>query len=238
MIRGNHERELGPEYPLPNQPDIIVIRQKQMNYYIAHAGMLHKVFKVINEDINSQPDKELFAYKLEDDTVCFDAPLRQIIWSRNGLYSQRSRWHNWPTEEELTNNHACILHGHTPYCFFMGRSYFSYGDLNLFWENQHVFFSEDLQSFDLDSNIKGLYKNGETYRGLTCVCLEVLEEVAANNSGRLTREGITNTQNGLFYAEYTPCWSFDTTGDISKVLYSSPAMKTIGCDDTYGVVIK
>lgn len=96
---------------------------------------------------------------------------------------------NWPSESDLRMHRACIIHGHTPYCYFM-KNCFSYGDNNIFWQNQHIFFSEDLQSFDIDSNIKGRYKNGESYRGLCCICLEVFERIAEQNSGHLSIEGI------------------------------------------------
>ena len=231
LIRGNHERELGPYYPLENMPDIIVVRREQMNYYIAHAGMLAIVYDLINSDLREHPDQMTFAYRLADNTVCFDAPFRQIIWSRRGLYSQRSRWHNWPAEPVLKRDHSCIIHGHTPYCFFMGKDYFSYGEQCLFWSDQHIFFSEDLQSFDIDSNIKGLFKNGENYRGIACLCLEVLEEVAAANGRSLTVDGMADSQNGVFSAGYIPGWSFTVDGDIQRVLSAAPKMKTITMDE-------
>lgn len=232
LIRGNHERdELYPVYPLENLPDIIVFRGKEMNYFIAHAGMVSPVFDRINQDITEHPERGIFAYKLADYTVCFDAPFRQIIWSRRGLYSQRSYWHVWPSGDSLLTNHACIIHGHTPYSFFMGNGYFSYGDNNLFWENQHIFFSEDLQGFDIDSNIKGVFRNGQTYRGLACVCLEVLDEIAGANGGILTTDGIRNAQNFVFYAELIHSLSLGIRGDINRVLNASPAMSLITADN-------
>ena len=81
--------------------------------------------------------------------------------------------------------------------------------------------------FDIDSNIKGLYNNGETYRGLSCVCLEALEETAAANYGVLTVEGIRNSENAVFSAAYVTGWSFEPKGDICRVLKASPEMKTI-----------
>ena len=232
LIRGNHERELNPCFPLQNMPDIFVIRGKQLNYYITHAGMIGKVFELINRDLAEKPDQQVFAYRLDDRTVCYDAPFRQIIWSRRGLYSQKSHWRLWPGEEDLRQNHACIIHGHTPYSFFMGTGYHSgYGEQSLFWQNQHVFFSEDLQSFDIDSNAKGVYQNGETYRGLSCVCLEVLEEVAAQNGRRLTVDGLCEGQNCMFAAELVPNGAYDPQGDAEKVLCAAPEMKTITMDE-------
>ena len=238
LIRGNHERELSPVYPLENMPDLFVIRKKQMNYYIAHAGMLGSVLSLISDDISKNTDKNVFAYKLRDDTVSFDAPLRQIIWSRRGLYTQKSRRHNWPTEEMLEQNHACIIHGHTPYCFFRGDSWFSYGDESLFFKNQHVFFSEDLQSFDIDSNVKGLYENGETYRGLTCVCIEALEEIAAANGRRLTVDGIYDSPSCVFSAKYIPNSPMFVRGDINRVLNATPDMKVISYVENIGPVFE
>lgn len=92
LIRGNHERELYPYYPLDNLPDIIVLREKCMNFYIVHAGIVSGAFQLINEDIRRNPEKTVHAYRLDNSCAQYDAPFRQIIWSRRGLYSQRSRW--------------------------------------------------------------------------------------------------------------------------------------------------
>ena len=117
------------------------------------------------------------------------------------------------------------------------KNCFSYGDNNIFWQNQHIFFSEDLQSFDIDSNIKGRYKNGESYRGLCSICLEVFEEIAEQNSGYLSIEGICNAQNGVFATEYVPDWYYEKEGDIDRVLYAAPEMKTITLDQNSKAVI-
>ncbi len=229
LIRGNHERELYPVYPLENLPDIIVIRGRQLNYYIVHAGMVSGAFHLINEDMAKTPDRKVYAYRLDNSCAEYDAPFRQIIWSRRGLYSQRSRWKNWPSERDLAENRACIIHGHTPYCFFL-KNYFSYGDNSVFWQKQHIFFSEDLQSFNIDSNIKGRYENGESYRGLACVCLEVCEETAAQNGGRLSADAIGNSPNAVFSAEYQPYLQYAETGNIDRILNAAPRMKTIKLD--------
>ena len=225
MIRGNHERELGPLYPLANLPDIIVLRGGAMNYYIVHAGMVHTAFHLINADMAQKPEKDVFAYRLDASCAGFDAPLRQIIWSRRGLYSQRSRWRNWPDTYDLYENKACIIHGHSPYCFFM--NHMDYGDKNAFWINQHIWFSEDLCAFNIDANIKGRYENGETYRGLACLCLEVFEEIAGRNYGQLTVDEIMKGENGVFSVPLMPL-SFDTAGSkIQRILEAAPVMKTI-----------
>ena len=226
LIRGNHERELCPIYPLHNLPDVIVVRRNAMNYYIAHAGMVSAGFEIINDDISKNPDKNVFAYRLDSASTAKNAPLRQITWSYYGLYSQKLHWHIWPSEEDLHRNKACIIHGHSPYCYFKEEDRFTYGDVNLFWQNQHIWFSEDLQSFNIDSNVKGRFKNGESYRGLACVCLEVLEEIASRNNGKLTVDSIRRGTNGVFSAEYRRCYDnfwyndVDSTG-INKIIHAN-----------------
>ena len=237
MIRGNHERELWPEYRLENLPDIIVIRDTWLTYYIVHAGMIRPVFGLINADMEKHPDQKIFAYKLSPECVDYDAPLRQLIWSRNGLYSQRSHWRNWPSEEKLLQNRACIIHGHSPYCFFKHEMYYSYGEQNLFWQNQHIFFSEALQSFNIDSNVKGRYANGEGHRSLSCVCLEGIEEIAAQNGGKLTRQAVKNAPNFVFSAghRYNSC--IGENGDIRTVTTAAPEAKRIILDENGNPVI-
>lgn len=56
-----------------------------MNYYLAHAGMVDKAFDLINKDIQST-DKPVYAYALDETVAGYDATLRQVVWSRNGLY--------------------------------------------------------------------------------------------------------------------------------------------------------
>lgn len=229
LIRGNHEWELGPIYPLENLPDILVYRGEQMNYFIAHAGMVASAFRLIAGDMEKNPEQELYAYKLDDACVREDAPLRQIIWSRRGLYSQKSRWKMWPRTEDLFRYRACIIHGHTPYCYFMNDR-FGYGDYSLFWENQKIWFSEDLCSFDIDSNVKGRVECGETYRGLACVCLEALDEISEANNGYLTISAIRAAPNFVFSVPLEPRWYYEQRGDISRVLEARPRMKRILLD--------
>ena len=239
LIRGNHERELWPVFPLENLPDIIVLRKEILTYYITHAGMITPVFNAINRDMAEDPDKTIHAYKFEDSTVCDRGPFRRVIWSRGGQFTQRTNGKVWPTEENLHQNHACIIHGHAPFCFFLkGKDYGTYGAHNLFWEKQHVFFSEDLQSFNIDSNAKGRIENGHSYRGLACVCLEVLEEAASKNGRRLTVDGLHETPNAVFSTELVPCpWDAYTEGNIQKILDATPEMKTIFADDDHRPLI-
>jgi len=230
LIRGNHEWELFPSYPLYNLPDIIVYRSEWMNYFIAHAGMVSSAFLLINEDMEKEPAKQTFAYKLDPACAVQDAPLRQIIWSRRGLYSQKSRWQNWPRTEELFKYRACIIHGHTPYCFFINDP-LGYGDYSLFWENQKIWFSEDLCSFDIDSNVKGRMEGDEMYQGLSCLCLEILEEISAENNGYLTIDGIRNAPNFVFSVPLDWQHHDVTKGNIDRVLNASPDMKIIRMEE-------
>lgn len=62
----------------------------------------------------------------------------------------------------------------------------------LFWENQKVWFAEDLQSFDIDSNVKGRFDTSDLYRGLSCVCLEMIDEIAAKGNGVLKEKYCEN----------------------------------------------
>lgn len=231
MIRGNHERELYPVYPLENLPDIIVLRGRTMNYYIVHAGMVDRGFRLINEDMAKEPEKKVFAYHLDDSCAGCNAPLRQMVWSKEGLYSQRSHLRVWPDIYDLYEHHACIIHGHTPYSFLLNDQS-SYGDMNAFWTKQHIWFSEDLCSFNIDANIKGRDANGETCRGIACLCLEVLDQIAADNYGQLTIEDIQNGENGVFSAaRIASGWSASrdntTEGNIRRILEAAPEMRTI-----------
>ncbi len=230
MIRGNHEREMSPRYALDNLPDIIVIKSEHLNFHLVHAGMVSDAFDLINKDIDLHPDQRIFAYRLEDNTCCYDAPLRQLVWSMRGLYSQHSRRHMWPAENKLIKHNACIIHGHTPYCFFTKGDIFTYGDDSLFWGNQHVCFCRELRSFDLDSNIKGRYENGETYRGLSCLCMEVYDEIAAGCNGLLTTEMLRDAKNGLFGVEIEYSTYVCTNESPDTILKAKPAMNTIGLD--------
>ena len=238
MIRGNHERELFPVYTLENLPDILVVRGKKLNFYIVHAGMVSSAFDLINEDLDSDPDRKVYAYQLEDDTCSFNAPLRQLVWSMRGLYSQRSRWRVWPDEARLAAHNACIIHGHTPYCFLKKPDRFTYGYDNLFWENQHIWFSAELHSFNIDSNIKGRYENGEGYRGLSCLCMEVYDELAAARDGQLTTALLREAENGVFGVKADYWRKTQTHKSPDRILNAAPQMKVIGLEKGVPVIRK
>lgn len=237
MIRGNHERELCPIYPLENLPDIIVIRGKQLNYYIVHAGMIIPIFNLINSDMEKDSEKKVLSYKLDDICVQYNAPFRQVIWSMYGLYSQKSHWKNWPSEESLIKNRACIIHGHSPYCFFLKDGNITYGDKSLYLKNQHIFFSEDLQSFNIDSNVKGRFENGEGHRGLTCVCIEGIEDTAEKDNGYLTTYGVKNAPSFVFSVDYVDKYFEKENGNISPIIEARPEAKLITMDKNKNPVI-
>lgn len=227
LIRGNHERELFPCYSLENLPDILVVKGRALYYYLTHAGMVKDAFDIITPDINASPDEKTHAYALRKETACFNAPLGQVTWSRRGLYSQRSRYHVWPSLEYLHSEKACIIHGHTPFSMMKKGDYFSYGDEMLFWSKQRIWFAEDLSSFNIDSNIKGRYNPEDSYRGLSCICLEVLDEIAERNGMALTRDGIRHAENFVFSVPYVRNTFTPNNGDIRIVLDAKPNMKQI-----------
>ena len=231
MIRGNHEWELCPVYELANLPDVLVLREKHMTYYIVHSGMVAAAFDLINADMDAHPERNLFAYRLDAPLVGRYGELRQMIWSRYGLYSQRIGRPQWPSEAELIRHKACILHGHAPYCFFLEERGYSYGDENLFWQKQHIFFSEDLQSFNIDAKVKGRYANGTGSRGLACVCLEIIEETAAQNRDRLTVDGVKKAENFVFSVGRCYDLPREKRGNIEKILCAAPESRLITADD-------
>ncbi|MBO6300724.1 MAG: hypothetical protein J6N53_17990 [Lachnospiraceae bacterium] len=198
-----------------------------MNYYIVHAGMVQTAFDMINEDMRKDGLKQSYAYRIDESVSAKGSPFHQITYSRHGLYSQKPHFGLWVAEKDLKKEKACIIHGHTPYCFFVHDAHFSYGNKGLFWEQQHIFFSENMQSFNIDSDIKGRSKNGQTYRGLSCICLEVIEEIAAKNEGVLTCEGIKEADNFVFAESLKYGYSNGGGQSIDRVLDAKPDMKAI-----------
>ena len=226
LIRGNHERELWPIYPLLNLPDIIVLKYEMMTYYIVHAGMTGDGFNIIHSDIKTNTSGHSFAYRLDESITTKGSVFHQITYSKNGLYSQKPHYGSWVSEDILKREKVCVIHGHAPYCFFVHDDYYSYGKNMLFWEKQHVFFSENLQSFNIDSDIKGRCRNDQTFRGLSCVCLEVIEEIAANN-GILSCDGIRTAPNFVFTEKLNYNYTDYSTKSMDKVINASPKMKSI-----------
>lgn len=239
LIRGNHEREIDPLLPLENMPDIYVIRGRVMNYYIVHAGIVTECFDLINADMEKCPDQKVFAYRIDDCCTHRSKKLRQVVWSSGGLYYEAENNKLWPSQESLFKHKACIIHGHSPYCFFFEfPNLYSYGGNSLFFKDQHIFFSEDLQSFNIDSNIKGRYKYGESYRGLACVCLDVLEDIAEQNEGKLMVNAMKSSENAVFSVDHVPSrGTFYDSENIDALLGAAPKMKTITIDENNSYVV-
>ena len=105
-----------------------------------------------------------------------------------------------------------------------------YGDKSLFWDEQHIWFSEDLQSFNLDSNVKGRYDSSDRYRGLTCICLEAVEDAAALNFGELSIESVLAARNGVFGQAHINGFYPNGNEDMDLIFNSRPEMKTISVD--------
>lgn len=227
LIRGNHERELLPTFPLENLPDIIAIRGETCVFFIVHAGMMDDIYDLIIEDIDKHPDDRVFSYALANNLVGEFDPYRQVVWSKSGFY-QRARYNNvWPSEAKLKNRNAFIIHGHTPYVYMLRNKRFDYGRRNLFFTNQHVCFSEDLQSFNIDSNVKGRYMPGDdTYKGLSCICLEALDELSDPGNG-ITIDAVKNASNFVFGSPYRYCDFAVEHFDKNEVLNAMPTYKMI-----------
>ncbi|MCR4644501.1 MAG: metallophosphoesterase [Oscillospiraceae bacterium] len=235
LIRGNHEWFMAQGYPLDNLPDILVLRSKVMDYYLVHSGMLANVFTAIGQDMDAAPDQTVFAYKLDPAYAGNKgAPLVQLLWSRNGLYTTRMQGRLWPAEQVLHIRRACILHGHAPFSYFRKAEYVDYGgetgSTPLFWEDQHVLFCEEMQSFNLDADVKGKNKNNNTYRGLACLCLEGCNEAALRSGGILTVEGIRSTPNFLFGTAYEHEDYYGLFPLPDRILEARPERKTITMD--------
>ena len=230
MIRGNHEREMFPYYALSDLPDIIVLKREKAAFFIAHAGMVRPLFSLLCRDLHENPTETVFAYRLDENCTRHRCLLRQATWSYNGLYSQKGKRPIWPAFSDLVRENACIIHGHSPYCFFTKGDSVSYGDNNVFWKSQHMIFSEDLQGFNIDSNIKGRMRNSQTYRGISAVCLDVIEEIKKDKAP-LTCADIMQSENFSFGCEITYSDNITEYGDINVILSASPVMKTISVDD-------
>ena len=61
-------------------------------------------------------------------------------------------------------------------------------------KKQKIWFSEDMRSFNIDSNIKG-EKDGR--RALSCLCLEIFDDMEA-----ITKKNILRNPNGVFSVAY------------------------------------
>ena len=61
--------------------------------------------------------------------------------------------------------------------------------------------------------------------------MEVYDEIAGNNSGKLTREAICNAENGMFSVPYDESWGTTVEGDVDRILKAEPRMKRMTLDD-------
>lgn len=232
LIRGNHEREsfLCPVFPLKNLPDIFVVRGENTNFFIAHAGMVIEAFDLIISDMHKNIEDKVLAYRIEDELALHGNLLRQIVWSKDGLYSRKWNSLIWPSEEKLITNNALIIHGHTPYFFLKKGQKVSYGDRNLFWKMQHICYSEDLRSFNIDSNAKGRFDTGATYSGLSCICLEVIDKLSESDKF-LKTETIRNAPNFVFGTKCRRSFERARENFADNLLNAKLQMKTIGLDE-------
>jgi hypothetical protein len=136
----------------------------------------------------------------------------------------------WPSEEKLIEQNACIIHGHSPYCYFKKPDRFAYGSDNLFWSRQHIWFCSELRSFNIDSNVKGRVQNDETYRGISCICMEVYDELAEAHDGVLSADLVHDAENGIFGVEYEYTGWTGESICADRILQASCRMKTITLD--------
>lgn len=85
----------------------------------------------------------------------------------------------------------------------------------------------ELQSFNIDSNIKGRYENNEFYRGLSCICLNPLDEIVASNNGNMTVELLKQSDNFVFGESLVNNPWNGSLNNIDRLLKASPSMKII-----------
>ena len=78
--------------------------------------------------------------------------------------------------------------------------------------------------------MKGRNAHGETYRGLSCLCLEVLEEIAARDEGAVSIEGLCAGPCPVFSQELVERWGWEPGGNIDAVLRARPEQRTIAVD--------
>ena len=237
MIRGNREQELDQACLPDNLPDICVVPGKLLNFYIVHTGIVSDVFTLISDDVSNCPEPRVHAYRLDKSVGEYDELYRHSVWSKREYIPRRTKRSAWPSETVLDENRAYIIRGNTPYDFL--TQFFRHGESGVYWTKQHIFFSGDMRSFNLDANVKGRHVNGETYRGITCLCLEACEEIAEANGGLLTADAVLQDPDCVFSAEYVPFCSIvpSEESDLSPFFQADPNMKTIAFDPDDNAVI-
>lgn len=198
LILGNHEYM---EKALANLPDIIVLRMNKHNFYMAHASFYNKVIDIIYDDMEQNSSQKVFSYKI-DRTISSNEEKGserykcwRMKWSAKGTFVPENQNEFNQNTGQSVDEKACIIHGHTPFFFFDANdAEKKYGNNSLFWENQKIWFSEDMRSFNIDSNIKG---EKDSRRALSCLCLEVLDDM-----DMITKKKILRNPNGVFSVEY------------------------------------
>ena len=197
IIKGNHDNK-----KLSILPDIIVIRMEKYNFYIAHAAVYNKVIDAITLDMQNDSKAKVFMYQFDNEVINADNKEKNEAWKcykmtcseKGNFVPEESDEFIQDTRNSL-DDRACIIHGHTPYFYFNKKDYYKkYGNNSLFWEKQHIWFGEDMRSFDIDANIKD---KRHQPRGLSCICLEVYDNLDA-----LTKKNILQSENGAFFVEH------------------------------------
>lgn len=238
LIKGNHD-----ENDLSGLPNVIVLKMKNHTFYISHASVYNKVIDIIYTDMKTKPEKSIFTYKFDTNAInsksngeakkCY-----RMIWSKTGNFNPQKNSEFIQDTINSKDEKACIIHGHTPYCYLkIDHNEKKYGSKPVFWKKQHIWFSEDMRSFDIDSNVKG-YLNGHENeeRRLSCICLEAYDELP-----KLTIKNIYRGENGVFSVKHE-CdnKSSDESSQISDLLKKIKEIdcKIITVDDKGQLIIR
>ncbi|MDY3828023.1 MAG: metallophosphoesterase, partial [Clostridium sp.] len=201
LIRGNHDGEI-----FEKLPNVIAIKMKKHNFYISHAAVYNKVIDIIDDDMKKS-QQTIGVYKFDYDKIKKESrgeakKCYRMLWSITGNFNPQTV--DYDNDDAVfiqdtknsEDSNACIIHGHTPYFYFnKEEEHKKYGDKSVFWKKQCIWFSEDMKSFDIDSNIKGDDKGEE--RMLSCICLEVYDELE-----KLTIKNIYQGENGVFSVKH------------------------------------
>ncbi|MFQ8892990.1 MAG: metallophosphoesterase [Clostridium sp.] len=201
LIKGNHDKELS------ELPNVIAIKMNKHTFYIAHAAVYNKVIDIIYTDMETKLEKSIFTYKFDTNAINSESngetgKCYRMFFSITGNFNPQKIIDNEKNNavfiQDTINSKdetACIIHGHTPYCYLKNKDDKKiYGEKSVFWKKQHIWFSEDMRSFDIDSNVKG-HKNAE--RRLSCICLEIYDSLS-----KLKIKNIRDSENGVFSVKH------------------------------------
>lgn len=230
LIKGNHDEKC-----LPGLPNIIALKMNKHTFYISHAAVYNKVIDIIYTDMKTKPEKSIFAYKFDTNAInsksngeakkCY-----RMTMSIKGNFNPQIIINNENDDavfiQDTINSKdetACIIHGHTPYCYLKNDdNEKKYGSKSVFWKKQHIWFSEDMRSFDIDSNVKGKLHGHDAERRLSCICLEVYDELES-----LTIKNIYHGENGVFSVKHESENKSSAQSDKTSDLLSK--IKKIDC---------